>query len=99
MYSDYWIALDGKGIWSFGNEYARNVVIFVVSNSSSSYTDNQKNSFLELGEGGTFGINRRFGAPEKKFSINFTKAKTEYFLSLHYNGDNSYSFVNWKKNL
>ena len=42
----------------------------------------------------TFDINRGFGAPEKKFSINFTKAKTKFCLSLHYNGDNSYLFVN-----
>ena len=34
---------------------------------------------------------------EKKFSINFSKAKTKLGLSFHYNGDNSYLFVNGKK--
>ena len=34
---------------------------------------------------------------EKKFSINFTKANTKFCLSLHYNGDNSYLFVNGKE--
>ena len=34
--------MDGKGEWSFGNDYARNVVIFGVDNSSSCQTDNQK---------------------------------------------------------
>ena len=29
-----------------------------------------------LGEGDTFGINGSFGAPEKKFSTNFSKANT-----------------------
>ena len=29
----------------------------------------------------------------KKISINFSKAKTKFCLSLHYNGTNSYLFV------
>ena len=43
------------------------------------------------------GTNERFGAPLKKFSINFSKAKTIFCMSLHYNGDNSYLFVGGKK--
>ena len=31
------IVFDGKALWSFGGDYARNVVIFGVDNSSSSY--------------------------------------------------------------
>ena len=50
-----------------------------------------------LGEGDTFGINGNFGAPERKFSINFSKAITKFCLSLNYNGDNSYLFVNGKR--
>ena len=76
MYSGYRIAFDGKGTWRFGDDYARNVVIFGVDNSSSSHTDNQKNKFLVLSEGDTSGVNGSFVAPEKKFCINFTKAKT-----------------------
>ena len=53
--------------------------------------------FLILGEGPSYGINGSFGSPEKKFSINFTKANTRFCLSLHYNGDNSYLFVNGKE--
>ena len=34
---------------------------------------------------------------EKKFSINFSKAKTKLCLSFQYNGDNSYLFVNGKE--
>ena len=66
VYSGYGIAFDGKGEWSFGNDYARNLIIFGVYNSSSSHADNLKNNFLVLGEGDTFGINGSFGAPEKK---------------------------------
>ena len=81
VYSGYGKAFDGKGEWSFGNDCARNVISFGVDNSSSSDTDTSKNNFLILGEGGTFGINGSFGAPENKFSINFTKANTKFCLS------------------
>ena len=53
--------------------------------------------FLILNEGDTFGINGSFGAPEKKFSINFSDANTKFSLSLHYNADNSYLLVNGKE--
>ena len=49
-----------------------------------------------LGWGDTFGINGSFGAPEKKFSINFGKANTKFCLCLHYNADNSHLFANGK---
>ena len=94
--SEYGIAFDRKGEWSFDKEYARNVIIFGVDNSSSSPTDNFKNSFLVLGEGDIFGINENFGAPEKEFSINFSKLNTKVCLSLHYNADNNFLFVNGK---
>ena len=45
----------------------------------------------------TYGINGSFGSPEKKFSIDFSKAKTKFCLSLHKNHDNSYLFVNGKE--
>ena len=60
--------------------------------SSSSHPDNCKNNFLILGENRTYGINRCFGSPEKKFDINFTKANTIFCLSLQNNADNSYLF-------
>ena len=37
------------------------------------------------------------GSPEKRFSINFSKTNTKFDLSLHYNHDNSYLFVNRKE--
>ena len=37
-YSGQRIAFNGKGYWSFDNDYARNVVIFGVDNSSSPYS-------------------------------------------------------------
>ena len=45
----------------------------------------------------TDAIDGRFGSPEKKFSIDFTIAKTEMFFSLRYNHNNSFLFVNGEK--
>ena len=56
-YNGWGIAFDGEGSWSFVNDFARNIVIFGVDDSSSSHTNNQKNIFLELSEGPTDGIN------------------------------------------
>ena len=93
VYSGYGIAYDGTGTCSLGNNFARNVVTFVVDNSSSSHSDNRKNIFLVLGEGPNYVINGSFGSPEKKFSINFSKTSIKFLLTLHYNGDNSSLFV------
>ena len=97
MHGGYGIAFDGAGSWSFANEFARNVIIFGDDNSSSSHADNRKNNFLVLGEGPTEDINDSMGPEERTFSINFSKTKTKFCLSLHYNGGNSYLFVNGKE--
>ena len=97
MYNGCGIAFDGKDAWSFVNEYPWNLLIFGGDNSSSSHAHNHKNKFLVLGEGSSFNINGSFSAPGKKIIINFIKVKTELSLSLHYNSDNSYLFVNGKE--
>ena len=97
MYSGYGITFDSTGSWSLNNNTTRNVIIFGVHNDSSSHADNHKNNLLVLGESPTFGINGSFGPSEKKFSIDFTKTDTKLYLSLHYNDNNSYLFVNEKQ--
>ena len=97
MYCGYGISFDSADSWSFDNEIARNVIIFGVDNSLSSQAENRKNNFLVLGAGPTFRINGRFGSPEKKFSIDFSKGKTKFCLSLHYNADISYLLVKGKE--
>ena len=44
-YSGYGIGFDRKGSYSSGNEVSRNVIIFGVDVSSSSYIDNKKKDF------------------------------------------------------
>ena len=97
MYSSYRIAFDSAGPWSFGNYFARNVVIFGVNNSSSSRACNRKNNFLVLGERSTDDINDSIGTAVKKFSINFSKTNPKFCLSLHFSHKNSYLFVNGKE--
>ena len=47
---------DRKGEFWFGNEVARNVIIFGVDMSSSAKIDNRKKDFLILGKGPTQGL-------------------------------------------
>ena len=61
--------------------------------SSSSHIDNKLKDILNLGKGPTQGLEHTLTA-EKLYPINFTKENTKFCLSLHYNGANSYLFVN-----
>ena len=61
--------------------------------NSSLQIDNKKKDILILGKGPTQGLEHTLAA-EKLYSINFTKENTKFCLSLHYNGANSYLFVN-----
>ena len=99
MYTGYGIAFDVGGSWSFDNDFARNVVIFGVDNRSSSHAGNGKNNLLVLDEGLTYDINGSSGATEKKFSVNFTEAKTKFCLSQRYKGGNSFCLLTEKKSV
>ena len=97
VYSGYGIASDELSSCSFGNDFAMNFITIGVNISASYHIDNSKNKFLLLGDVPSDEINDSIGAAEKKFRISFSKAKTELCLSLHYNCDNSYLFVNRKE--
>ena len=92
-YSVYGIGFDRKGILLICDQVGRNVIIFGVDMTSSPHFDNKKKSILILGKGPTQGLEHTLAA-EKLHSINFTKENTKFCLSLHYNGANSYLFVN-----
>ena len=65
--------------------------------SSSTKIDNKGKDILILGIGPTQGLGKHSLSAEKMHSINFTKVNTKFCLSLHYNGANSYLFVNGTK--
>ena len=55
-----------------------------------------KKDILVLGKGPTQGLEHTLTA-EKMYPINFTVTKKKFCLSLHYNGADSYLFVNGKE--
>ena len=96
-YSGYGIEFDRRSSFTFpGGGFGQNVLIFGVDMSSSTHIDNKKKDILVLGKGPTQGLEHTLTA-EKMYSINFTVTKKKFCLSLHYNGANSYLFVNGKE--
>ena len=61
--------------------------------SSLTKIDSRKKDILILSKGPTQGLEHTLSA-EKMYSINFTVTGKKFCLSLHYNGTNSYLFVN-----
>ena len=62
--------------------------------NSSIQVDNKGKDILILGIGPTQGLGEHSLTAEKMYSINFTVTNVQFCLSLHYNGENSYLFVN-----
>ena len=97
-YSGYGsIGFDRRGKFSFGNRLGRNYIIFGAHMSSSVHANNTNNrtkNILVLGNDFVQGLDNTTIYAEKLYSINFTKSNKKFCLSLHYNGPNSYLFVN-----
>ena len=64
--------------------------------SLSVHIDNKGKNILILGKGPTQGLNHTLTA-ETQYSVNFTRPGIKFCLSLHYNGSNSFLFVNATK--
>ena len=71
--------------------------MFVADMNSSINVDNKGKDILILGIGLTQGLGEHSLTAEKMYSINFTNINEKFCLSLHYNGANSYLFVNGKE--
>ena len=98
QYHGYEIYFDGNSSFSFGNNIgAKNVIIFGCDMSFSSHATNRANNIYVLGKYFVQGISTtghtRFYA-EKLYKTDFTEQGKKFALSLHYNGDNSYLFLN-----
>ena len=77
----------------------RNVLIFGVDMSFSAHATNRANHVYVMGDGLTQGINDTTLYVEKKYLRNFTEYGFKFVLSLHYNNDDSYLFVNGRQEL
>ena len=93
-YSGYGIGFDRKGEFSFGNGFGQNVIIFEADMNSYVHANNKPINILVFGKDYTQGLDHTAIYAEKLYSVNFTKTNTKFCLSLHYNGSNSYLFVN-----
>ena len=67
--------------------------------SFSVHMTNRANNIYVMGEALFQGINDTTIYAEKNFCRNFTDPGNNFVLSLHYNGDNSYLFVNGRQEL
>ena len=93
-YLGYGIGFDSRGAFLFPNSsVAQNIIIFGDDISSN----NKTKDVLALGEGHTEGLDDTTVTAEKKYSINFDKGNARFCLSLRYNRENSYLFVNGKE--
>ena len=95
QYSGHGIEFDSTGSFTHPDDGkdAKNVVVFEVDMSNSRHATNKTQSVLILGHGLTQKINTTISA-ERIYSPNFTVDSKIFCLRLHYNGDNSYLFVN-----
>ena len=78
---------------------ARNVIIFGADMSFSKHANNKANNIYVMGKDYIQKINDTTIYAEKMFYGNFTDPGRKFILSLHYNGDNSYLFVNGREEL
>ena len=78
---------------------ARNVIIFGVDMSFSKHVNNKANNIYVMGKDYIQKVNDTTIYAEKMFYRNFTDPGHKFILSLHYNGDDSYLFVNGREEL
>ena len=78
---------------------ARNVIIFGADMSFSKHANNKANNIYVMGKDYIQKINHTTIYAEKMFYRNFADPGHKFILSLHYNGDDSYLFVNGREEL
>ena len=99
-YKGYGICFDEGGNFSKGNiSNGKNVLIFGVDESSLVHVNNKANNIYVMGDLFVQGINDTTLYAEKIYSQNFTQPNKKFVLSLHYNDNDSYLFVNGKQEL
>ena len=99
-YKGYGICFDEGGMFSIGNiNNGRSVLIFGDYESSLVHTNNKENNIFIMGDGFVQGINDMTLYAEQIYSQNFTQPNKKFVLSLYYNDNDSYLFVNGKQEL
>ena len=83
-----------KFLWRSDGSWGKNVIALDADMSSFVHVDNKNENILVLREGPTEGLYGNTGTAEANYPINFTAPGKRFVLSLHYNGSNSFLFVN-----
>ena len=97
-YSGYAIGFYSEGSFLHADgTHGVNVIIFGADLSSSTHANNRANNVLVLGKDFIQGINGTAIYAENMYPTNFTVYGKKTCLSLHYNEDNSYLFVNGRQ--
>ena len=95
VYSGWGIGFDCSGTFDHPEgDTAGNVLIFGVDMSGSVHASNKTQYFLVLRRGLIQLIENTTIHAEETYSPNFSAENKIFVLSLHYNGDNSFLFVN-----
>ena len=98
IYSGWGIGFDHTGTFTHPEgSIARNIITFGVDMSGSVHASNKTKDFLVLGKGLIQMIEKTTIYAEKMYSPNFSVENKIFVLSLHYNGENSFLFVNGQK--
>ena len=98
IYAGYGHGFDSTGQFTHPQGgMARNIIITGVNSSNSVHATNKTQNILILGHGLTQKVNNTTVYAEKMYSPNFSAENKIFCLSLHYNGDKSYLFVNGKE--
>ena len=106
-YKGYGICFDEAGTFSHkitevGRAHTtmgRNAIIFGVDMSSSIHATSTANHIYVMGEGLVQGIHDTMLYAEKNYWRNFTDPGKRFIISLHYNADENYFFVNGRQEL
>ena len=98
IYSGYRTGFDHTGTFTHPDGgIARNIITFEVDTSSSVHATNKTQNILVFGKAFIQKINNITIYAGKIYSPNSSVENKIFVLSLYYNGDNSYLFVNGQK--
>ena len=81
-------------LWRSDGGWGKNVIALGADMSSFVHVDNKIENILVLREGPTEALYGNTGIAEAYYPISFTAPGKRFVLSLHYNGSNSFWFVN-----
>ena len=92
-YSGYGISFDSRSLFSVPNfDWGKNAIIFGVGMSSSVHANNKNKDVLILGKGQIQGLDNTSLTTEYS-----QRSQRKLCLHLHYNGSNSFLFINATK--